>query len=136
MGNSSKSKTMVIAYIEYPRGDKKALNALYRAQKSEETLNKYVISNGKTITTYDYLKNWRDYKANAVILVMDGNPISIYDKIALALHRHNLSYFALCENHPEDKVESRTSWYDMEEHADNLRYTLSEIIGAAIADLE
>jgi hypothetical protein len=127
---------MVIAYIEYPRGDKKALNALYRAQKSEETLNKYVISNGEIITTGNYLNEWRKYKASDIILVMDGNPISIYDKIALALHRRNLSYFALCENHPEDKVESRTSWYDMEEHADNLRYTLSEIIEAAIADLE
>lgn len=127
---------MVIAYIENPRGDKKALNALHRAQKSEETLNKYVISNGTIITTGNYLNDWRKYKDSDIVLVMDGVPTTLREKIALALHRNNLSYFALCENHPEDKVESRTSWYDMEEYADNLRYTLSEIIGAAIADLE
>lgn len=124
---------MVIAYIEYPRGDKKALNALYRAQKSEETLNKYVIGNGTIITTGNYLNEWRKYKASDIILVMDGEPTTLREKIARAIHRHNLSYFALCENHPEDKVESRTSWFDMEEHADSLRYTLDEIIDAAIA---
>jgi hypothetical protein len=123
---------MVIAYIEYPRGDKKALNALYRAQKSEETLNKYVISNGTIITTGNYLNEWRKYKASDIVLVMDGVPTTLREKIALALHRHNLSYFTLCENYPEDKVQSRTSWYDMEEYADNLRYTLGEIINAAI----
>lgn len=125
---------MVISYIEYPRGDKKALSALNRARKSEETLNKYVIGNGTIITTGNYLKDWRKYKANDIILVMDGEPTTLHEKIALALHRHNLSYFTLCENFPEDKVQSRTSWYDMEEYADNLRYTLSEIIKAAIAD--
>ena len=61
-------------------------------------------------------------------LILDGEPTTIQEKLIQRIYGNKPTYEDMSKNFPEDFIEDRTSWDDLKDYADDMKYFINELI--------
>lgn len=76
------------------------------------------------VTFYkEHGKEWKGYK-----IMTDGEPTTIQEKLIQRIYSDKPTYEGMSEFFPEDFNVYRTSWDDLKDYADDMKYFINELI--------
>ena len=76
---------------------------------------------------YDPVTFYKEH-GNGYEIMTDGEPKTIQEKLIQRIYGDKPTYEDMSENFPEDFIESRTSWDDLKDYADDMKYFINELI--------
>ena len=108
---------------------KNVVNNNISYKEREKLFNEISIKYGKEVTIQEYFSDYnrlswiKDYN-----YIMVGEPNNVIEKLVSSeIGDYLLTYCNMRERSPEDLIESRTSWEELESYADEMYYFIDEI---------
>ena len=80
--------------------------------------------------THDAVEFFKAYgkEPKGYHLILDGEPTTIQEKLIQRIYSDEPTYEDMSKNFPEDFIECRTSWDDLKDYADDMKYFINELI--------
>lgn len=126
----------MIKIYKYNRDDseyKRVVNdPSLKGKKRDDAIDGIIQAIGNEVTIREYFKDHDRnsfFRSDSVTYVCFGEPEGCIEKLAYSeiQYDNNLSYCTAKENHPEDLIEERTSWDELEDYADGMYYFIDSL---------